>query len=176
MRIALWNLNMVSIGLSAEPTSHELLSVSHMKRLELIDGAEEVKFRKDLAAESELSPKLLLLTPNAGTQQDRAPQHGFRADSFSGVFETSPFFCNSNMLRLTDLWVPSDSANTEQSLPDNAEAQGHEDRTIFLAGQKRDALEDKHRPFLRALQAQPEKSVTKAESIAGAGTDTQFVR
>jgi hypothetical protein len=144
MRIALWNLNMVSIGLSAEPTSHELLSVSHMKRLELRDGAEEVKFLKDLAAESELSPKLLLLTPKAGTQQDRAPQHGFWVHSFSGVFETSPFLCNSNMFRFTDLWVPSDSANNGQPLPDNAEGQVQEDRTIFLAGQKPDALEDKH--------------------------------
>jgi hypothetical protein len=144
MRIALWNLNMVSIGLSAEPTSHELLSVSHMKRLELRDGAEEVKFLKDLAAESELSPKLLLLTPKAGTQQDRAPQHGFWVHSFSGVFETSPFLCNSNMFRFTDLWVPSDSANIGQPLPDNAEGQVQEDRTIFLAGQKPDALEDKH--------------------------------
>lgn len=160
---------MVSIGLSAEPSSHELLSVSHMKRLELRDGGEKVKDkeRKDLAVESELSPKLLLLTPKAGTQQDRAPQHGFWVFPFSGALETSPLLGHSNMFRLTDLWVPS---------PDNAETQVHEDRTIFLAGQKPDAFEDKHSPFLRALQAQPEKSVTKAESVAGAGTDWQIVK
>ena len=77
--MALWNLNMVSIGLSVEPTSHELLSVSHMKRLELRDGAEAVKDkeRKDLVVESEPSPKLFLLTPKAGTQQDWALQHCF---------------------------------------------------------------------------------------------------
>lgn len=167
---------MVSIGLSAAPKSHVLLSVSHMKRLELRDGAEEVKLRKDLAAESELSPKLLLLTPKAGTQQDRAPQHNFWVLSLSGVFETSPFLCNSGMFRFTGLWVPSDSTNTEQPLPDNAEAQVQEDRTIFLAGQNPDPFDNKQRPFLRALQAQPEKSVTKAESIAGAGTDWQIVR
>jgi len=79
LRIALWNLNMVSIGLCVDPTLHELLSVSHMKRLELRDGAEEQKDkdRKDLAVERELSPKLLLLTPKPGTQQDRALQHCF---------------------------------------------------------------------------------------------------
>lgn len=124
---------MVSIGLSVEPTSHELLSVSHMKRLELRDGAEEVKDneRKDLAVESELRPKLLLLTPKAGTQQDRALQHFFWTLPFSEVSGTSPFLCNSNMFRLTDLWVPSDSVNIEQSLADNAEAQLQEDWTIF---------------------------------------------
>lgn len=158
---------MVSIGLSAEPTAHKLLSVSHTKRLELRDGAEEVKDRerKDLAVESELNPKLLLLTPKAGTQQGWALQHIFWILSISGVLRTSSFFCNSNMFRLTGLWVPFDSANTEQSLPDNAEGQ------VFLAGQQPDALEDKHIPSLRALQAQPQKSVTKAESVAGAGTD-----
>ena len=82
------------------------------------------------------------------------------------------------MFLLTDLcWVPSDSANTEQTLPDNAEAGVQEEWTVFSsisvnlwAGQQPDTLEDKHKPSLRALQAQPQKSVTKAESIAGAGT------
>lgn len=70
---------MVSIGLSAEPTSHELLSASHMKRLELREGAEELKDkeRKDLVVETELSPKLLLFTPKPGTQQDRGLKHCF---------------------------------------------------------------------------------------------------
>jgi len=55
------------------------LSVSHMKRLELMDGAEAVKDkeRKDLVVVSEPSPKLFLLTPKAGTQQDRELQHCF---------------------------------------------------------------------------------------------------
>lgn len=44
--IILWNLNCVPIGLSAEPTSHELLSASHMKGLELRERAEELVHNK----------------------------------------------------------------------------------------------------------------------------------
>jgi len=77
--MALWNLKIVSIGLCVHPILHELLSVSHTNRLELREGAEELKDkeRKDLAVERELNPKLLLLTPKPGTQQDRVLQHCF---------------------------------------------------------------------------------------------------
>jgi hypothetical protein len=110
---------MVSIGLSAELTSHELLSVSHMKRLELRYGAEELKDkeRKDLAVEIELSPKVLLFTPKPGTQQGRGLQHCFWVLSVSEV--TSPLF-NFNVFRLTGLLLPSDSNITEQCLSDDA--------------------------------------------------------
>ena len=79
MRITLWNLKIVSIGLCVDPTLHELLSISHMKRLELRDEAEELKDKdcKDLAVERELNPKLLLLTAKPSTQQGRALQHCF---------------------------------------------------------------------------------------------------
>lgn len=62
---------MLSIGRSAHPISEELFSVSQTKRLELRDGAEELKDkeRKDLAVEREPNPRLLLFTPKPGTQQ-----------------------------------------------------------------------------------------------------------
>ena len=46
----------------------------------------------------------------------------------------------------------------------------------LLTGQQPVALEDKHKPWLRALQAQPEKSVTKAESAAGAESQNYIIR
>lgn len=50
--------------------SEELLSVSQVKRLELREGAQELK---DFAVERVLNRKLLLLlTPKPGTQQDRS--------------------------------------------------------------------------------------------------------
>lgn len=123
---------MVSIGLSAEPTSHELLAGSHMKRLELRDGAEELKDRerKDLAVEIELRPKLLLFTPKPGTQQDRGLQHCFWILSVSEVAGPSPL-CSFNAFRLTGLLLPSVSSITEQCLPDDAEEQAQDGRSIF---------------------------------------------
>jgi len=48
------------------------MSVSQKKRLELNEGAEELydNDRKDFVDASVLIPKLLLPTPNPGTQQD----------------------------------------------------------------------------------------------------------
>jgi len=80
------------------------------------------------------------------------------------------------MFLLTGLLFPPDSANTW--LLDNADAQAQDDQPMFSlmseslwAGQQPDAPEDKHRPSLRTLQAHPQKSVTRAESIAGAEAD-----
>ena len=82
------------------------------------------------------------------------------------------------MFLLTGLLFPPDSANTEQCLLDNADAQAQDGQPMFSsiseslwAGQQPDAPEDKHRPSLRTLQAHPQKSVTRAESIAGAEAD-----
>ena len=38
----------------------------------------------------------------------------------------------------------------------------------LVTAQQPTALEDRHEPLLRALQAQPEKRVTRAVSLAGA--------
>jgi hypothetical protein len=54
------------------------VSISQLKRLELREGAEGLKDeRRDLAAARELIPRLLLLTPNPGTQQDLLLQDDF---------------------------------------------------------------------------------------------------
>ena len=60
------------MGRPADPTSEDAQSVSHEKRLELRDGAQELgdKDRIDLDVKIELNPRFLLFTPKAGTRQD----------------------------------------------------------------------------------------------------------
>jgi hypothetical protein len=178
--MALWNLNMVSIGRSAHPISEELLSVSQTKRLESIDGAEELKDkeRKDLAVARELNPRLLLFTPKPGTQQGRSVQHCFWASIVSeGSGALLPLQDTETCL-LNGLSVSPASADSVLwllSLVDNVEARAQDDLPKFssisaklLAGQQPVAFGDKQKPWLRALHAQPEKSVTKAISELGA--------
>lgn len=164
---------MVSIGRSADPISEELLSVSQTKRLELIDGAEELKDkeRKDLAVARELNPKLLLFTPKPGTQQGRCFWASIVSEGSGALLPLQ----GTETFLLNDLLVSSASADSVLSLVDNVEAHAQDDLPKFssisaklLAGQQPVAFGDKQKPWLRALQAQPENSVTRAISELGA--------
>ena len=70
---------MLSMGRTAQPILVRLKSVSKLKRLELRERAEgpNDKERKDFPAARELIPKLFVLTPKPGTQQDGLLQDSF---------------------------------------------------------------------------------------------------
>lgn len=95
------------------------------------------------------------------------------------VFEAGsgalPLLHNTDTLCLNGFLIASASADIGLSLADKVEAHAQDDLPKFssisakaLAGQQPVAFGDKHNPWLRALQAQPEKRVTRALSGAGA--------
>ena len=102
-------MNIVSIGRSAEPMSDKLLSASQTKRLELRHGAEELKDKdlRDLAAEREHNPRLLVFTPKPGTQQDLSLQDGLWASTVTDWTEALPFLHETETLLLTGLLTSS---------------------------------------------------------------------
>ena len=180
--MALWNLNMLSIGRVADPASLQAMSISQLKRLELREGAEGLKDRerRDFAAAKELTPKLFPFTPNPGTQQDWLLQDILTEVPVSVEWWASLSSCGIEFPRLTGLllssassaWVNKDFSSAEDK---EAHAQSgwltYSSLPVSTLAEQPIALEDKQTFLKRPLQAQPEKSLTSAESDAGAASD-----
>lgn len=85
---------------------------------------------------------------------------------FEGGSGALPFLHNTDTLCLNGLLIASASADIGLSFADNVEACAQDDlpkfssiSAKFLVGQQPVAFGDKHNPWLRALQAQPERGL-----------------
>jgi hypothetical protein len=155
------------------------VSISQLKRLELREGAEGLKDeRRDLATARELIPRLLVFTPNPGTQQELLLQDDFWVST--GSVEGQALLSSRttkfpHLPGLLESSAPSACTKEGSSPTDDRELHGQNRCLVtssvpakILTGQKPVALEDKQTFLELPLHAQPEKSVTNAESEAGA--------